>query len=139
MLLTRAQLKVNKSIIFSSSLLYLITGYFTIYFCTVYIIIILFIVRVTPCILAITLKDVRSSLQEGKFCDSKWLDLGDQLGLHHNTLKTIEDDYPGVSRRLRETLVKWLAGADGVSPSWGSLVQALEAIEEKIVAEHISE
>ena len=99
-----------------------------------------YLVSDAPCILnIICLREVRLLLQESKFFESKWLDLGDQLGLHPNTLNTIEANHSDVSRRLRETLVKWLAGADGVSPSWASLVKALEAIEEKTVAEHISE
>ncbi|XP_019855439.1 PREDICTED: uncharacterized protein LOC109584221 [Amphimedon queenslandica] len=81
----------------------------------------------TPHILDIVyLRDVRSSLKKGNFDDSKWRDLGAKLCLLPDTLKTIEDDYSNVSRRLRETLVKWLEGADGVSPSWGSLVKALD-------------
>lgn len=88
----------------------------------------------------ITLRDVCSSLKESKFFKSKWLDLGDQLGLLPDTLDAIEANHSAdVSRRLRETLVKWLAGADNASPSWASLVKALEDIEEKTVAEHISE
>ena len=85
------------------------------------------------------LRDARLSLKEGNFDDSKWRDLGDQLCLLPDTLKTIKDDYSDDRRRLRETLVKWLEGADGVSPSWGSLVQALKAIEDNAIAEHISE
>ena len=87
----------------------------------------------------IYLRTIRSSLKKDNFDDSKWLVLGQQLSLHPDTLKAIEDDYPDDRRRLRETLVKWLEGADRVSPSWGSLVQALEAIDQKTVAEHISE
>ena len=99
-----------------------------------------YLVNDAPLILDITcLREVRSSLQESKFFESKWLDLGDQLGLHPNTLSSIEANHSDVSRRLRETLVKWLVGADGVSPSWALLVKALEAIEENTVAEHISE
>ena len=87
----------------------------------------------------IYLRAIRSSLKKDKFDDSKWHDLGQQLSLRPDTLKAIKDDYSVDRRRLRETLVKWLEGADGVSPSWGSLVQALEAIDQKTVAENISE
>uniref|UniRef100_A0A1X7UJ62 Uncharacterized protein n=2 Tax=Amphimedon queenslandica TaxID=400682 RepID=A0A1X7UJ62_AMPQE len=81
------------------------------------------------------LRDVHLSLCD--LYESKWLDLGDQLGLYAKTLQAIEDDYSDDRRCLRETLVKWLAGADDVLPSWGSLVQALEAIGENNVAENI--
>uniref|UniRef100_A0A1X7TBW5 Death domain-containing protein n=1 Tax=Amphimedon queenslandica TaxID=400682 RepID=A0A1X7TBW5_AMPQE len=95
-------------------------------------------VMTNPCTLDITrLKDVRSSLQESNFFESKWLDLSDQLGLLPDTSDFIETNYSDVSRRLRETLIKWLDGADDASPSWGSLVKALEAIGQKNVAEHI--
>ena len=87
----------------------------------------------------IYLRAICSSLKKDNFDDSKWLVLGQQLSLCPDTLKAIEDDYPDDRRRLRETLVKWLEGADRVSPSWASLVQALEAIDQKTVAEHISE
>ena len=102
----------------------------------------LFIVECkTPCALKIScLSGVRQSLREAQFCESQWLDLGDQLGLHPNTLGVIENNYRNDTRRcLREMLVKWLEEADGVSATWSTLVKAIEDIGQQAVAEHISE
>ena len=85
------------------------------------------------------LSDVRQSLREAQFRESQWLDLGDQLGLHPNTLDVIENNHRNDTRRcLREILVKWLEGADGVSATWSKLVKAIEDIGQQAVAEHIS-
>lgn len=102
----------------------------------------LFIVECkTHCALKIScLSGVRQSLREAQFRESQWLDLGDQLGLHPNTLNVIEKDHRNdTSRCLREMLVKWLEGADGVSATWSTLVKAIEDIGQQAVAEHISE
>ena len=85
------------------------------------------------------LSDVRQSLREAQFRESQWLDLGDQLRLHPNTLDVIENDHQNDTRRcLREILVKWLEGADGVSATWSTLVRAIEDIGQQAVAKHIS-
>ncbi|XP_019861280.1 PREDICTED: uncharacterized protein LOC109589669 [Amphimedon queenslandica] len=74
------------------------------------------------------LREVRLLLSDHDLNDSKWRDLGGQLCLLPETLNVIEHHYFDDRWRLRETLVKWLEGADGVSPSWASLVKALEDI-----------
>ena len=87
---------------------------------------------------------MRKSLEEKKFFESEWEKLGDELGLHPNTLNTIKTNNPrDVSGCLRGMLLKWLQGADGVlgkgGSTWASLVNALESIGQGAVAEHISE
>ena len=89
------------------------------------------------------LSEVRSALREGKFKNSSWIDLGDGLGLHPNTLSTIETNYPRDSDRCaRECLVKWLDRADGVDEkggaNWKTLSNALEAAGQKNAADYIS-
>ena len=89
------------------------------------------------------LSEVWSALREGKFKNSSWIDLGVELGLHPNTLSTIEANYPRDSKRCaRECLVKWLEGADGVDEkggaNWKTLSNALEAVGQKNAADHIS-
>ena len=89
------------------------------------------------------LSEVRSALREGKFKNSSWIDLGDGLGLHPNTLSTIEANHPRNSDRCaRECLVKWLDRADGVDEkggaNWKTLSNALEAAGQKNAADYIS-
>lgn len=82
-------------------------------------------------------------MRDGNFRTKKWLDLGEELGLHANTLDTIEDDNRDADRRLRECLVKWLERADAVDEKggarWSTLVKALKAVGQKDPAAHISE
>lgn len=70
------------------------------------------------------------------------MDLGEELGLHANTLDVIEADHNGSDRRLRECLVKWLERADKVDDKggakWSVLVTALTAIGQKDAAGYIS-
>ena len=87
---------------------------------------------------------MRKSLEKKQFFESEWEKLGDELGLYPNTLNTIKTNNPrDVSSCLRDMLLKWLQGADGVSgnggSTWASLVNALESIGQRAVAEHISE
>ena len=87
---------------------------------------------------------MRKSLEEKQFFESEWEKLGDELGLYPNTLDTIKTKNPrDVSGCLRDMLLKWLQGADGVlgkgESTWASLVNALESIGHGAVAEHISE
>ena len=87
---------------------------------------------------------MRKSLERKQFFESEWEKLGDELGLYPNTLNTIKTNNPrDVSGCLRDMLLKWLQGADGVSgnggSTWTSLVNALESIGQRAVAEHISE
>ena len=69
--------------------------------------------------------------------------MGEKLGLHANTLDTIEEDNRDTDRRLRECLVKWLERADAVDENggarWSTLVKALKAIEQKDPVDYISE
>ena len=69
--------------------------------------------------------------------------MGEKLGLHDNTLDTIEEDNRDTDRRLRECLVKWLERADAVDENggarWSTLVKALKAIEQNEPADYISE
>ena len=86
---------------------------------------------------------MRKSLEEKQFFESEWEKLGDELGLYPNTLNTIKANNPrDVSGCLRDMLLKWLQGTDGVlnkgGSTWASLANALKDID-PAVAEHISE
>ena len=82
-------------------------------------------------------------MRDGNFRTKKWLDLGEELGLHTNTLDTIEEDNRDTDRRLRECLVKWLERADAVDENggarWSALKEALKAIEQPEPADYIGE
>ena len=86
---------------------------------------------------------MRKSLKENHFFESEWNNLGIELGLYASTLSTIDYNNPrDVSGCLRDMLLKWLQGADGVlnkgGSTWASLANALKDID-PAVAEHISE
>ncbi|XP_019857250.1 PREDICTED: uncharacterized protein LOC109585570 [Amphimedon queenslandica] len=87
------------------------------------------------------LNTVRSALRDGNFKKTKWMDLGEELGLSVNTLDVIEADHNGADRRLRECLVKWLERADEVDDKggakWSVLVTALNTLKQKEAADYI--
>lgn len=89
------------------------------------------------------LDDVKRLLSGSKFSNTKWLDLGDALGLYSPTLDAIKADFKNVSMCLRELLLKWLEGADAVDNNggarWSTLIKALEKCNQKRPAEFISE
>ena len=70
-----------------------------------------------------------------------WRRLCLSLGLHANTLNTIETNHHDVNRHLEECLSRWLAQADDVNqkgdPTWHSLITALRKINEIAAANGI--
>ena len=87
------------------------------------------------------LVEVRDLLKTNHFLDSKWLDLGLQLGLLMDTLKTIEAQYgKDVSRCLLECLSLWLQRVDKVDerggPNWDTLANALSKVGERFSADN---
>ena len=87
------------------------------------------------------LVEVSDLLKTNHFLDSKWLNLGLQLGLVMNTLKTIEAQYgKDVSRCLLECLSLWLQRVDKVDnrggPNWDTLANALSKVGEKFLADN---
>lgn len=84
--------------------------------------------------------DIVSILKESNFDCSKWFDLGLKLGLIQTRLNTIKSDNSQDSEAcLQETLGKWLNRVDKVDENggatWEALMNALEKIEQKPVAE----
>ena len=89
------------------------------------------------------LSDVHRFLMDGHFLDTKWIQLGDTLGLSYSTLSSIETNHPkDTSRCLRECIVKWLERANKVDENggtrWSTLIKALEKCDQKQPAELIS-
>ena len=90
------------------------------------------------------LSDIIALLKRCGFPESRWQELGLILGLHKNTLDTIEKNHPGdVSRCLMECLSQWLRRADNVDSrggaTWDSLSTALRSMNEVAVADELSE
>ena len=88
--------------------------------------------------------DIIDLLKRYRFPEKRWIDLGLRLGLHKNTLDTIERNHPGdVSRCLTECLTQWLCGADNVNSrggaTWDSLSTALRSMNEITVADKLDE
>ena len=89
------------------------------------------------------LKEVLKLLKDGQFVASKWIYLGDALGLSDDTLSSIENNHTkDTSRCLRECIVKWLRRADSVDENggarWSTLIKALEECDQKQPADFIS-
>ena len=86
--------------------------------------------------------DIIDLLKRCGFPESRWHELGLRLGLHKNTLETIERNHPGdVSRCLIECLSQWLRRADNVEGRGGttcdSLSDALQSMNENAVADKL--
>ena len=82
-------------------------------------------------------------LSKSHFPNSKWSELGLELGLYQSTLHDIRAEFgTSVSSCLRECLTKWLNKQDNVMKGGGvnynSLADALITIGEKAVVENIS-
>ena len=80
-------------------------------------------------------------MNESHFPNSKWSELGLELGLHQSTLDEIRAEFGNsVSSCLRECLTKWLLNEEdnGGGVNYNSLAGALITIGEKAVAESIS-
>ena len=88
------------------------------------------------------LREVSKLLRDGHFLDSKWIYLGDALGLSNDTLSSIETNHKDTSRCLRECMVKWLERVDSVDENggarWSTLIKALEECDQKQSAYFIS-
>ena len=87
------------------------------------------------------LVEVSDLLKINHFLDSKWLNLGLQLGLLMDTLKNIEAQYEkDVSRCLLECLSQWLKRVDKVDerggPNWDTLANALSKVGERFSADN---
>lgn len=79
------------------------------------------------------MNDVLTELGDLQFSPPKWIELGLGLGLNQNTLDIIKYNYRGDAEEcLRESLAKWLRGADMVNQSrgatWIALANALKRI-----------
>ena len=88
--------------------------------------------------------DVLDLLERCSFPQTRWHELGLRLGLHKNTLDTIERNHPGdVSRCLTECLSKWLSRADNVDSKGGatfdSLSDALKSMNENAAADKLDQ
>ena len=76
-------------------------------------------------------------------CCTMWYNLGLQLKVPVDTLKTFEIDYQSCSDRLREVITTWLK--NGENPTWCAIVEALRSpvireanLAKKIHQEHCS-
>ncbi|XP_019862785.1 PREDICTED: uncharacterized protein LOC109591497 [Amphimedon queenslandica] len=90
------------------------------------------------------LNDILSMLRNSKFDYVKWRDLGLELGLNLIRVNLIENDNPqDTEARLKRTLEIWLNRIDDVDKkggaTWKALVDALEKIGQKPVAEKIKD
>ena len=94
------------------------------------------------------IRDLVTVLQEltsnQQFDYTDWYQLGLYLGLYEHTLKVIEEENRGKSKKcLMECISSWLKGEDGVretrggGSNWISLVVALDAMGEREVANNI--
>ena len=86
---------------------------------------------------------MKENLQNANFDNTKWRELGLQLGLRQGTLNVIENNHPRDTDRCHdECLTKWLERADNVDkchgvPTYSSLADALDMINQKDVTDKI--
>ena len=84
------------------------------------------------------LVEILRVLRNGHFQTTKWFDLGLYLGLFHDDLEIIEENYPRDARRcLRKCLAKWLT--DDIEATWDKLAIAAGKVGGTSVADYISE
>lgn len=81
-----------------------------------------------------------TALKECNFSELNWFQFGLKLGLHYNTLKRIESEYPNnLNQCLTECLTKWLSKTDSVVTvgplTYQTLASTLEKIGEKTASE----
>ena len=78
------------------------------------------------------LKEVANALKEV----SEWYQLGLQLGLTAGKLKAIESNHPCDTKRCKtDVLAWWLQNA--TDHSWKIIVEALDKMEYKVLAEEL--
>ncbi|XP_019859374.1 PREDICTED: uncharacterized protein LOC109587585 [Amphimedon queenslandica] len=86
------------------------------------------------------LHDVKTELKE--FTTSDWRKFGSVAGLKYNTLNNIQENKTKVEDRFEECLACWLRRKDDVDskgkPSWRRLVEILEELGERALADKIS-
>lgn len=87
--------------------------------------------------------DIVDLLAKCHYSESEWNALGLALGLHKNTLDSIESDNNKASNCLRATLSAWLNQKDSVDnkggPTISSLIEALRNTNNKRVANKVEE
>ena len=86
------------------------------------------------------LNDALTKLKQ--FPKDRWGNFGLRCGLHHNTLKTIEANYPRDAERcFTECVACWLRREDAVDeegePTLQRLADIVEAVGDKATAENI--
>lgn len=79
-------------------------------------------------------------MQQNHFPDRYWKKLGRQLGLDNSTLDDIKVNYGTLRERFKECLHTWLKRQDSTKQDelWKTLVEALNKMGQKSVAESIS-
>ena len=72
---------------------------------------------------------------------TKWFEIGIQLGIEGSKLKTFECDYPSTSRRMIETVSYWFGMNTNVPVSWESVITVLNdpLVDESGLAKQIQE
>ena len=91
----------------------------------------------SSCLTSKDLKDIQNVLWDAQ---TKWFNIGIQLGLDSVKLKAIECDYANVKDRFNQMLSEWLVQIDP-EPTWDRLVSALKArpVDCKQIAQEIEQ
>ena len=85
--------------------------------------------------------DERILLSELAKVQTKWFEIGIQLGIKRNKLETFKCDHPSTSRCLMATVSYWLDGNTNIPVSWKSVVTVLNDpfVDESGIAKQIQE
>ena len=83
------------------------------------------------CVDISNLNDILDQLKE--FPKDRWMKFGLECGLHHNTLKELEANYPrDVSMCFTECVARWLKREDDVDKRGKPTLQRLAEIKGKL-------
>lgn len=82
--------------------------------------------------------DIKTLVNELKPVKDRYGEIGIQLGIEMTQIKAIELEHSTVDRRLSETLDYWLRGNTEVPICWKSIIDALQQVGGKNLAEQLA-
>ena len=72
--------------------------------------------------------DLSEIIEALALLEDKYFELGIQLNLKPEQLRSIESDHPSTSRRFHETIVLWKRNVDSSEYRWSTLASAVESL-----------
>ena len=85
------------------------------------------------------LTDLKLLVNRLSAVETDWFDIGLQLGIKIDTLKSFETDKYNNRRRLTEVLSFWLKQNTDIAVSWESIVNALRSVDQNALASDLED